>query len=173
MKVFVDNVAAQAVEACLLAHLSEVLSPASILEMPADLITAIAGEPEDCQVEREQLTRKLAVLKSGLDICKRYATRPIRGTIPKVADHGVGAEKTKFSEPTPQLELDGAADSRPSSPPAVTPPVSADDKDLWSFNNTQVEEPMAERFILPTDWDAHVGSASTKGKSAKNRKRYY
>lgn len=48
MKVFVDNVAAQAVEACLLARITEVLSPTSILEMPADLVTAIAGEPEDC-----------------------------------------------------------------------------------------------------------------------------
>ena len=78
MKVFVDNVAAQAVEACLLAQLSEVLSPTSILKMDPSLVEAIAGEPEDSQLEREQLSRKLAVLNSGLEICKRYATRPTR-----------------------------------------------------------------------------------------------
>ncbi len=78
MKVFVDNVATQAVETCLLARLTDILSPTSILEMDATLITAIAGEPEESQAEREQLTRKLTVLKSGLEICKRYAGRPTR-----------------------------------------------------------------------------------------------
>ena len=104
MKVFVDNVAAQAVEACLLTRLSEILSPTSILEMDADLITAIAGEPEESQVEREQLTRKLAVLKSGLDICKRYASRPTRDTAHKVKSHNllVEDEELPILEPIPQ-----------------------------------------------------------------------
>lgn len=85
MKTFVDNVAAQAVEASLLSGLSQILSPTSILEMSASLITLIAGEPEDSQVEREQLSRKLTVLRSGLDICKRYASRPLRRTLHKDA----------------------------------------------------------------------------------------
>jgi hypothetical protein len=110
MKVFVDNVTAQAVEACLLVHITEVLSPTSILEMPADLVTAIAGEPEYYQLEFEQLTRKLAVLKFELDICKRYASRPIRGTIPKVAAHSTGAERAPSPEPIPEAWLDGPAD---------------------------------------------------------------
>jgi hypothetical protein len=85
MKTFVDNVAAQAVEASLLSGLSEILSPTSILEMGASLIASIAGEPEDSQVEREQLSRKLTVLRSGLDICKRFASRPPRKTVHKDA----------------------------------------------------------------------------------------
>ena len=77
MKVLVDNVAAQVIEASLLATLSDILSPTSILKMDSALVTAIAGEPEESQAERDQLMRKLGVLKSGLEICKRYGNRPV------------------------------------------------------------------------------------------------
>ena len=73
MKVLVDNVATLAIQACLSSHLSELLSPSSIQEMNDGLISAIAAESEENQAERDQLTRKLEVLRSGLDICKRYS----------------------------------------------------------------------------------------------------
>ena len=128
MKVFVDNVAAQAVETCLLAKLGEILSPTSILEMNTDLITAIAAQPEETQIEREQLSRKLAVLKSGLDICKRYASRPARKTI----DKGSSTTGVKVSEPLlsptpiPQPMANGTSPwgFNPTPAPAPTPPVS-------------------------------------------------
>lgn len=63
MKVLVDNVAVQAIEACLMTHLPEIISPASVVQMEDDVITRIAAEPEENQALREQLTRKLAVLK--------------------------------------------------------------------------------------------------------------
>ncbi len=109
MKVFVDNVAAQAIETCLLARLTEILSPTSILEMPADLVTAIAGEPEECQVEREQLTRKLTVLKSGLEICKRYASRPIRKRAHEAAFSPEVREDEKLPPPKRTSNLNGKA----------------------------------------------------------------
>lgn len=171
MTVFVDDVAAQAVEACLLAHTTEVLSPTSILEMPADLVTAIAEEPEDCQVEREQLTRKLAVLKSGLEICKRYASRPIRGTIPKVAAHGKGVGKAPSPELIPEAGLDGPADlsAKGSSNREVL-----NGHDLLSSADTGgVAEGGGENLDLgfSYDWNVHVGSAFRKGKSGRNKKR--
>ena len=73
MKVLVDNVATLAIQACLSSHLSELLSPSSIQEMNGELISTIAAESEENQAERDQLTRKLEVLRSGLDICKRYS----------------------------------------------------------------------------------------------------
>lgn len=75
MKVLVDNVAVQAIEACLITHLPDIISPASVVQMDDGTITRIAAEPDDHQSLREQLTRKLAVLKAGLEICTRYSGR--------------------------------------------------------------------------------------------------
>jgi len=168
MKVFVDNVAAQAVEACLLAHLIEVLSPTSILKMPADLVTAIAGEPEDCQVEREHLTRKLAVLKAGLDICKRYASRPLRGTIPKITAHDSEAGKKDSSEITPHPGLDGAADSKSSPPHSAKPSVPADNSS-WPCDTARAEEPFADKLGIFDE--GYVGAPCARIRGGKNKKR--
>ena len=45
--------------------------------MDAEMVSRIASEPEEHQHQREQLTRKLAVLEAGLEICKRYVGRSI------------------------------------------------------------------------------------------------
>ena len=60
MKMLVDNVAVQAVEACLLSQLSSIISPTSVMTMTDDTVASIAAEPEDNQALREQLDRKLA-----------------------------------------------------------------------------------------------------------------
>ena len=77
LKLLVDGVAIHAVEACLLRDLENVMSPSSILEMGADTVSRIASEPQEHQQQRELLTRKLAVLNSGLETCKRYVGRNI------------------------------------------------------------------------------------------------
>ena len=77
MKLLVDNVAIQAVEACFIRGLEEILSPSSILEMDPEMVTRIANEPREHQQHREHLSRKLAVLESGLETCKRYTSRNI------------------------------------------------------------------------------------------------
>ena len=45
------------------------------MSMDDDTVTRIAAEPEENQAMREQLSRKLTVLKAGLDICNRYTRR--------------------------------------------------------------------------------------------------
>lgn len=110
MKVLVDNVAAQVIEACVLATLSEILSPTSILEMDSALVTAIAAEPMESQAEREQLTRKLGVLKSGLDICKRYGSRPVYSAVKRNKPNGANA-----SNPV-AVSVDGIRRARSISP---------------------------------------------------------
>ena len=77
LKLFVDNVTTQAVEACLIRGLESILSPSSILEMSPEMVTRIADEPQEHQQQRDHLTRKLAVLNSGLETCKRYTPRDI------------------------------------------------------------------------------------------------
>lgn len=75
LKQLVDGVAVQAVEACLIRGLENIMSPSSILEMDSDTVNRIASEPQEHQQQRDLLTRKLAVLNSGLETCKRYVSR--------------------------------------------------------------------------------------------------
>lgn len=49
MKVLVDNVAVQAIEACLMTHLQDIISPASVMQMKDETISRIAAESEDSQ----------------------------------------------------------------------------------------------------------------------------
>ena len=60
MKMLVDNVAVQAVEACLLSQLPSIISPTSVMTMTDETVSSIAAEPEENQTLREQLDRKLS-----------------------------------------------------------------------------------------------------------------
>lgn len=44
--------------------------------MDASLIAAVVGEPEESQVEREKLARKLAVLESGREVSEHPYPNP-------------------------------------------------------------------------------------------------
>ena len=80
MKLLVDNVAVQAIEACLMTHLPNIISPASVLQMDDDTVSRIAAEPEENQALREQLTRKLAVLRGMSPYFSAiYSLLPVQG----------------------------------------------------------------------------------------------
>ena len=49
MKVLVDNVAVQAIEACLMTHLPDIISPASVMQMDEETIRRIAAESDESQ----------------------------------------------------------------------------------------------------------------------------
>ncbi|KAL4861089.1 hypothetical protein BDV12DRAFT_208372 [Aspergillus spectabilis] len=72
LKQFVDDIANEVVKAKLVFALSSILSPVAVFDMPAKLITRIAGESEENQALREQLNKKLQVLKTGSEICKQF-----------------------------------------------------------------------------------------------------
>jgi hypothetical protein len=40
--------------------------------MPAEKVTRIAGESEENQALREQLNKKLQILRTGYETCKRF-----------------------------------------------------------------------------------------------------
>ncbi|SPQ23961.1 4aabc9d3-cb0e-4cab-b923-e71054945ea4 [Thermothielavioides terrestris] len=67
LKRFIDDVAVEVIEGRLVSALAAILSPVSVFEMPADQVARIAGEPEEIRAEREQLTKQLEVLRSGLE----------------------------------------------------------------------------------------------------------
>jgi hypothetical protein len=60
------------VEGKLLLALSTILSPVAVFEMPSELVTRIAGESKENQSLRDQLNRKLQILRTGFDTCKRF-----------------------------------------------------------------------------------------------------
>lgn len=88
LKTFVDNVAVQAVETVLIADLVNLMSPSSVVQMEPELVSRIAAEPEENQHQRERLSRKLAVLQSGAEICKRYIGRNKSGMVTKIFSLG-------------------------------------------------------------------------------------
>lgn len=97
MKMLVDNVAVQAVEACLLSQLPSIISPTSIMKMTDDAVSRIAAEPEGNQALREQLDRKLAgkPLRSSLlfqSLCTvqyDFMTQMLTQTLPIVLQSGL------------------------------------------------------------------------------------
>lgn len=77
MKLIIDNLTTQAIEAQLVGKLGDLLSLARIIQMKPDLVSRIAAESYENRSQREQLTRKLVILQAGLDSCKKYVGRPI------------------------------------------------------------------------------------------------
>ncbi|KAH8742896.1 dynamin family protein [Diaporthe sp. PMI_573] len=78
LKSLVDNVAIYAVELLLVQKLQELLSPSMIMEMDAELLQRIAAESPSAAAQREQLSRKLEVLMTGMETCRRYANQSAR-----------------------------------------------------------------------------------------------
>ena len=72
LKRFIDDIANEVIEAKLMLSLLNILSPVAVFDMPATLVTRIAGESEEYQELREHLTRKLLVLDRGSETCKRF-----------------------------------------------------------------------------------------------------
>ena len=75
MKSVSDNVAIHAIECCLIAGTSDLLSPSHVLQMDQELVRGIAAESHQNQALREQTQRKMVVLQAGLDICRVHANR--------------------------------------------------------------------------------------------------
>ncbi|KAI9845871.1 MAG: hypothetical protein M1838_001526 [Thelocarpon superellum] len=75
LKTVVDNIAAQAVEAVLVTGLDDLLSPALVMEMKADVVSRIAAESQETQDRRIQLSRTLTELEAGAATCKRFVGR--------------------------------------------------------------------------------------------------
>ncbi|KAF3765411.1 hypothetical protein M406DRAFT_345845 [Cryphonectria parasitica EP155] len=74
MKRFVDDVAVEVIEVCLVSVLGDVWSPTGVYKMAPDLVSSIAGESEEAQSQREQLMRQVGILSKGAEICKGFVS---------------------------------------------------------------------------------------------------
>ncbi|KAI1114052.1 P-loop containing nucleoside triphosphate hydrolase protein [Nemania sp. NC0429] len=75
----VDDVAIEVIERTLMAALPQIFSPIVVLEMPEDLVSTIAGEPQEVQAERAGLENQIEVLIKGSNTCKRFADSRLAG----------------------------------------------------------------------------------------------
>ncbi|KAE8334823.1 hypothetical protein BDV24DRAFT_169817 [Aspergillus arachidicola] len=71
MKLLVDNITIQCVEAVLVSRLDQALCPSQVMQMDTDLVEKIASESAESRNNREALSRKLATLESCLSISKQ------------------------------------------------------------------------------------------------------
>ena len=87
LKGLVDNVANYAVELLLVQKLQELFSPSAIIKMDVELLQKIAAESPSAAVQREQLSRKLQVLVTGMETCRRYANCSVRSKSSPLGGH--------------------------------------------------------------------------------------
>lgn len=52
--------------------LGDIFSAVAVSDMPADLVSRVAGESEVNSAQREELKKQLEVLLKGSDTCKRF-----------------------------------------------------------------------------------------------------
>lgn len=81
MKRFIDDVAVEVIEACLLGRLNEIMDPTSIFTMKDADIARIAEETGESRAARAELEAKLKVLESGSEICKTFAALYVDGNV--------------------------------------------------------------------------------------------
>lgn len=79
MKVFIDNMAALSTEHCLLKHLPDMFSPATVMSLDENTVQDIALEPESSKIERIRVSNKLESLESGLQTLKRIRGQNAQG----------------------------------------------------------------------------------------------
>ena len=87
LKGLVDNIANYAVELLLVQKLQELFSPSAIIKMDVELLQKIAAESPSAAVQREQLSRKLQVLVTGMETCRRYANCSVRSKSSPLGGH--------------------------------------------------------------------------------------
>ncbi|KAK8199378.1 dynamin family protein [Phyllosticta capitalensis] len=73
MKMVIDNIAALAIERCLMLHLQSMFSPEIVHDLDEETVKAIAAEPEDSRLQRAMTTEKLESLRRALQIVNRLA----------------------------------------------------------------------------------------------------
>lgn len=80
MKLFIDNVPTVVTEVTLLNPLLSMFCPKVVYNMKPKDVERIAAESEEKRSGREELTRKLEVLREGRTTCRLYAERTSTGT---------------------------------------------------------------------------------------------
>ncbi|KAF7624073.1 putative dynamin GTPase [Aspergillus flavus] len=72
LKRFIDGVAIEVIETNLIKPLADIFAPLLVFDMADDLATRIAGESIENKSLRDQLSRKLYILRKGSETCRMF-----------------------------------------------------------------------------------------------------
>ncbi|KAI5456639.1 putative dynamin GTPase [Mariannaea sp. PMI_226] len=82
---FTENVINLAAESCLICDIPNILTPQKVGDMEEKELNKLAVEPDDVKSRRAHLTKEIAILCKGRDVCRKYAPR-------KIADRPVATD---------------------------------------------------------------------------------
>ncbi|KAK8129401.1 interferon-induced GTP-binding protein Mx [Apiospora kogelbergensis] len=156
VKRFIDDIAVEVVESVLISALPTILSPAKVFGMPPDLVARIAGENEETQTQRHQLSKQLELLCRGAETCKQFAVNDLSGTEDPAEDEKSENEENEEEEKERESDGSGAVEKQRdagSNPPQIVtylpqPQEPQVEEDPWYAPTPQPQEPRVEEDLL-------------------------
>ncbi|KAH6655546.1 P-loop containing nucleoside triphosphate hydrolase protein [Truncatella angustata] len=141
LKRFLDDIAVEVIEVVLMSALPAILSPVKVYEMAPDLVARIAGETEEVQTMRNQLMRQLAVLSSGAETCKQFATTKL-----SVDEELVQDDEEEETDDLDEIKKKSAVDSNLSSVDSPSSPPQAHLAEIEQTSPEDLEQPVADSY---------------------------
>ncbi|KAJ6438243.1 glutathione s-transferase [Purpureocillium lavendulum] len=77
LRTFTDNVVNLAIEGCLVCDIPDILTPTKVYSMSNEELAELAAEPYDAQSRRDHLQAEIAILRNGLEECRKYKPRNV------------------------------------------------------------------------------------------------
>ncbi|ATY66044.1 dynamin GTPase [Cordyceps militaris] len=137
LKRFIDDVAVEVIEACLLDKLSEIMDPSSIFMMSEAEVASIAAETEESRTAREELRTKIKILKGGSETCKKIAAvysnlsgNAVSDT-DKTADHSGNKSPATDLMAETDIKEQYVSEATPEVTPEATPEVIPSENEFW------------------------------------------
>ncbi|KAE8335744.1 hypothetical protein BDV24DRAFT_179111 [Aspergillus arachidicola] len=172
LKRFIDGVAIEVIETNLIKPLADMFAPLLVFDMADDLATRIAGESIENKSLRDQLSRKLHILRKGSETCRMFIG--IRG-LDIVEDDRPEELDNLEKVDTPQASIGDLYENEnptfidmsvnntrlSSTIPDVLSPVSQQAPPL-------VDEPTPAEIVTESDYD-HIGDQSIGAPSIEQR----
>ncbi|KAB8206265.1 P-loop containing nucleoside triphosphate hydrolase protein [Aspergillus parasiticus] len=171
LKRFIDDVAIEVIETNLIKPLADMFAPLLVFDMADDLATRIAGESIENKSLRDQLSRKLHILRRGSETCRMFIG--IRG-LDIIGDDRPELDNLENVD-TPQASIgdlyenenpifiDMSVNNTRLSPtiPDVLSPISQEAP-------PPVDEPTPAEIVTESDYD-HIGDQPTGAPSIEQR----
>ncbi|OJJ42163.1 hypothetical protein ASPZODRAFT_77515 [Penicilliopsis zonata CBS 506.65] len=188
LKRFIDDIAVEVVEVRLVQSLASIFTPIQVFEMPPALVSRIAGESEESRTLREQLYRKIQILRNGLGTCRRFVDSRGMGTEDVKATQNFDAKPQDRPDHTSlHIQLadhevlddfgspyeEGFEDKNEGEYVCETPTELVSDPQCveWSDGDDQptaallaTEDCMPPETVLPEEPPARISSSKKKGK---------
>ncbi|KUJ13385.1 uncharacterized protein LY89DRAFT_672602 [Mollisia scopiformis] len=108
---FADNVALLAIQSSIVRGLPDIFCPTSVLSMDNATIKSLATEAEERILERDDITRKLEVMKNAARVFKLYMRKPRSDAALLFSNNGAASKRS--SHIPHAVELQERSDSSP------------------------------------------------------------